>query len=97
MTEFAKAKFFIKLLDASTEFWQIKLDPESSKLSCFNSPFGRFIYHRLPFGLNMAPEAYHMKTHQLFESVEGVNTMMDDIIVWGSTSKNNSKLNEKQV
>ena len=86
MAEFAEAKFFSKL-DASTGFWQIKLDPESSKLTCFNSPFGRYVYRRLPFGLNMAPEAYHMKIHQLFESVEGVNTMMDDIIVWGSTRK----------
>ena len=86
MAEFAEVKFFSKL-DASTGFWQIKLDPESSKLTFFNSPFGRYVYRRLPFGLNMAPEAYHMKIHQLFQSVEEVNTMMDDIIVWGSTRK----------
>lgn len=41
MSQFANAKFFSKL-DASSGFWQLKLDNESSKLCTFNSPFGRY-------------------------------------------------------
>ena len=35
----------------------------------------------------MAPEAYHEKISQLFEHMDGVTTMMDDIIVWASTKQ----------
>ena len=37
MSQFANAKYFSKL-DASSGFWQMKLDNESSKLCTFNSP-----------------------------------------------------------
>ncbi|XP_033106768.1 uncharacterized protein LOC117108748 [Anneissia japonica] len=84
MAEFANAKIFSKL-DAASGFWQIPLDDKRAKLTCFITPFGRYIYKRLPFGLNMAPEAYHKRIHELFECIPGVNTMMNDIIVWGTT------------
>ena len=40
MTQFSNAKYFSKM-DASKGFWQLKLDVESSKLTCFNTLFGR--------------------------------------------------------
>ena len=46
-------------LDASSGFWHIKLDEESSKLTTFNTPFGRYRFLRLPFGLSSAPEVFH--------------------------------------
>ncbi|CAC5413783.1 unnamed protein product [Mytilus coruscus] len=45
----AGAKYFSKL-DASSGFWNNKLDEESSNLCAFNAPFGRFKFLRLPFG-----------------------------------------------
>lgn len=41
LSQFANAKYFSKL-DASSGFWQLKLDDASSKLCTFNSPFGRY-------------------------------------------------------
>ena len=84
MSQFANAKYFSKL-DASSGFWQMKLDNESSKLCTFNSPFGRYKFLRLPFGIASAPEVYHKTIHMIYEHLEGVDTSMDDIIVWGST------------
>ena len=84
MSQFANAKYFSKL-DASSGFWQMKLDDESSKLCTFNSPFGRYKFLRLPFGIASAPEVYHKTIHMIYEHLEGVDTSMDDIIVWGST------------
>ena len=44
------------VLDAVSGFWQVELDEESSKLCTFNTPFGRYRFTRLPFGIKSAPE-----------------------------------------
>lgn len=49
--KFSRATVFSKF-DASQGFWQVKLDDESAKLCTFNSPFGRYQYRRLPFGIS---------------------------------------------
>ena len=77
------AKYFSKL-DASQAFWQIKLDEESCKLTTFNTPFGRYCFTRLPYGINSATEIFHKAMERLFEGLEGVRKYVDDVIVWGS-------------
>ncbi|KAL7883911.1 hypothetical protein SRHO_G00015690 [Serrasalmus rhombeus] len=84
MSQFAGAKWFSKL-DASSGFWQMKLDDASSRLCTFNTPEGRYRFLRLPYGILSAPEVYHKTIHTTFEHIPGVTTMMDDVIVWGST------------
>ena len=44
------------VLDASSWFWQLKLDEASTRLCTFNTPFGRYRFLRLPFGINSAPQ-----------------------------------------
>ena len=82
--QFANAKVFTKL-DASNGFWQMKLEDESTNLCTFNTPFGRYKYLKLPFGISSAPEIYHRTINSLFSHLEGVDTSMDDIIIYGST------------
>ena len=53
----ADAKVF-STLDASSGFWAVKLDEESSLKTTFNTPFGRYKYLRLPFGISSAPEVF---------------------------------------
>ena len=48
--EFAHSFFFTKL-DACHGYWSIILDQDSSLLMTFNSPFGRYHFLQLPFGL----------------------------------------------
>ena len=45
-------------LDATSGYWQLKLDEESSKLCTFNTPFGRYRFLRVPFGIVSASEIF---------------------------------------
>ena len=63
----------------------MKLDHESSRLTCFTTPYGRYRFLRLPFGISSAAEIYHKVIYRIFEDIDGTSTLMDDIIVWGTT------------
>jgi len=68
-------------------FWVVKLDEESSLKTTFNTPFGRYKYLRLPFGIFSAPEVFQKKVSQIFENVEGCEIIMGDILIWGKDEK----------
>ena len=72
-------------LDAESGFWQIPLEPESQKLTTFISPFGRFCFERLPFGITSASEIFQRKMLELLQDHEGVEVIIDDILVHGRT------------
>ena len=81
--EMTNAEVFSKL-DATQGFYQMQLDEESTHLCTVATPFGRYSFRRLPFGVSCAPEIFHAKVAQLFEQVQGVRVFMDDIVIWGS-------------
>ena len=61
------AKVF-SVLDASSGFWQVKLDRESAKLCTFNTPFGRYIIAAkfLKMETGTIDHTYHLNpTHHL--------------------------------
>ncbi|CAL1294236.1 unnamed protein product [Larinioides sclopetarius] len=51
-----EGKQVFSVLDLKDGFWQIPLDTSSADICTFNSPFGRFQFKRMPFGLASAPE-----------------------------------------
>jgi len=57
IADLAKAKVF-SVLDAKDGFWQVKLTTESSYLTTFNTPFGRYRWLRMPFGISSATEEF---------------------------------------
>jgi len=75
-----KAKVFT-VLDASNGFWQVPLDEKSSKLTCFNTPFGRYRWLRMPFGLNSAPEVWQRRMHEIIEGLPGTEVIFDDFLI----------------
>ncbi|KAK7878780.1 hypothetical protein WMY93_030940 [Mugilogobius chulae] len=79
------AQYFSKL-DANMGFWQIPLSKESALLTTFITPFGRYHFNRLPFGISSAPEHFqNMMVTEVTAGLVGVVCHMDDILVWGST------------
>lgn len=82
MARMPKAAVFSKL-DAHQGFYQVELDDESSDLCTFNTPYGRYKYKRMPFGISSAPEVFQAIMSQIFDDIEGVEVIADDILVWG--------------
>ena len=81
-TRLGKAKLFT-VLDASNVFWQIPLDDKSSMLTCFKTPFGRFKWLRMPFGLNSAPEVWQRRMHEIVEGLPETEVMFHDFLIIG--------------
>ena len=47
-------------LDANSGFHQVVLTDKSAKLTTFITPFGRFMFRRLPYGISSAPEYFRL-------------------------------------
>jgi len=73
-------------LDANTGFWQVKLSTEAARTTTINTPFGRFCFNRLPFGITSAPEYFQKCMSNIFAGLEGV-VFMIDILIHGSTQE----------
>ena len=57
LAQLSGSKVFTKL-DCNSGFWQIPLTKESSLLATFITPFGKYCYNVLPFGISPASEHY---------------------------------------
>lgn len=83
LAQLAGASVFSKL-DANSGFWQIPLAEESRPLTTFLTPFGRFCFNKLPFGISSAPELFQKRMSKLLTGLEGVVCQMDDILIFGA-------------
>ena len=82
----ADAKMF-SALDGVSGYLQIPVHDESKAILTFSSPFGRFSYNRLPFGINSASEVYQQVISDLFSGISGVVCYQDDILIYGQDEK----------
>ena len=82
LPELSKAKVFSKV-DLKEGFLQVELDEESSKLTVFQTPWGCYRFHRMPFGITPAPKIFQMKLNQNLEGLKGVIKIADDILITG--------------
>ena len=65
------AQVFSKL-DANSGFWQIPLSEESRLLTTLITPFGRYSFNKLPFGISSAPEHFQCAMNKVLAGLEGV-------------------------
>ena len=82
--EFANSHYFTKL-DTHHGYWSVVLDEESSLLTIFSIPFGRYCFLCFPFGLVCSQEIFQKKMDQFLEECPGCIGIADDITVHGHT------------
>ncbi|XP_052814250.1 uncharacterized protein K02A2.6-like [Mya arenaria] len=81
--------------DARTGYWSVKLNKKSSFLTVFNTPFGRYRYLRLPYGVNCAHDVFVQKMESCLEGLNGVKVIVDDIVCYGKDKQEHDRNLEK--
>ena len=61
LAQLTGATIFSKL-DANNGFWQIPLARKSKLLTTLITPFGRYYFNKLPFGISSTPELFQKRT-----------------------------------
>ncbi|NRA93585.1 MAG: reverse transcriptase family protein [Psychroserpens sp.] len=83
------SKLFSKV-DLSSGFWQIPLDPDTAKLTTFITPFGRFFYKRLPFGISSAPEIFQRVMTEILQNSPAI-CYIDDTLIYSKDESSHDK------
>ena len=73
----------MSIIDASSGYHNLKLDTQSSYLTTFSCPFGRYHYKCLPFGAVPAGYMFQRKIDKIFNDIPNVFGIADDILVTG--------------
>ena len=71
------------MVDSTSSYFYHKLDEESSKLTTFGTPFGRYRYLRMPMGASFSSDVYQYKVDGHLEHIENCVAITDDIIAFG--------------
>ena len=72
----------LSILDASSGFSQVNINEKSSRLCIFNSPWGKYIWKRLPCGLARIGDVFQEKMDMVFGKLEGLSGIADDTLVY---------------
>ena len=79
----SKAKVF-STVDAKDGFLQVVLDEPLSYLTTFWTPYGRYRWLRMPFGIKSAPEEFQRWIDECLEGLENIQAIHDDVIIFGT-------------
>ena len=94
LAQLARSQIFSKL-DANCGFWQIPLAKKSHHLTTFITPFGRYCFHKIPFGISSAPEHFQKRMSAILSGLDGVLCLMDDVLVYGrDINEHNKRMTE---
>ncbi len=80
------SKYFLKL-DALQGYYQLSLDEESSYLTTFLLPSGRYRFLRAPMGMVNSSDVFCHRTDDIFAAVPDVLKIVDDALLQAPTEK----------
>ena len=67
-------------LDASSGYWQIKVDEQSSNFLTFGTPLGRYRFKRLPYGIYSASKVFQRETTSFISDIPGRGNSQEDFV-----------------
>ena len=73
----------MSIINLSLGYHNIKLGNQSSYLTMFTCPFGRYRYKHLPFGAALAGDMFQHKIDETFNDILNVFCIADDILIIG--------------
>ncbi|GFS21258.1 polyprotein [Elysia marginata] len=82
LPELQSSRLFSKL-DVREAFYHVKLDEKSADLTTMITPFGRYRWKRLPFGLSVSSEIFQRRLNEALKGLHGCINVADDIIIHG--------------
>ena len=75
----------ISKLDLNSAYHQLELHPDSRAITNFSTNVKLFRYKRLSLGVLSSSEIFQHTISQVLNGIAGVNSISDDIIVYGKT------------
>ena len=85
-------KRFFTILDQKDSYWQVPLSEESSYLYTFSSPFSRYRFLRMPFGICSASGVLQKRTYKSFGDIDGVHVIADDMIITSESEEEHDQI-----
>ena len=80
LPDLTDARVFTKV-DLASAFLHLELHHESSILATFATPYGRYRWLPLPFGLTVSSETLQKRLHQEVEVLPSVKCIADDVLI----------------
>ena len=71
---------YFTVVDAKSGYWMVELDSESSLLTTFNTPWGKYKWLRLPFGLKVSSDVFQERLNSVLQGVKGITGCVDDVL-----------------
>ena len=72
----------VSKIDANSGFWTLPMDENSQHILMFNTPWGRYCFTKMPFGLNQAQYFFQFYMDQHFQDINSTtNVIADNIMI----------------
>lgn len=80
------ARYFSSL-DLVSGYWQVRVAPEDTKKTAFQTRYGAFEFLVMPFGLSNAPSTFQRMMNQVFGPTMDASVLvyLDDILIFSKT------------
>ena len=76
-------KRYISIFNLTKRFYQIPLDRSSKHVTSFNTPFGKWTFRCLPFGLKLSNEKFSAMTSQILQNCDEYCVVyIDNVVVF---------------